>query len=119
MSPRGGAAHGHLHEAAVMQEGIVEKGCAQYMAWFRSQDDPLMRRSREEERYRQGVIRVVRPCASNLLRGHADPLNRRLVNLHALDPLQSFLSRRCARPLTKARMAAWAERLGRARIFQI
>ena len=89
------------------------------MAWFRSEHDPLIRRSREEEGHRQSVIRTVQPCASNLLCGHADSLNRRLGDLHAIEPLQLYLSRGCARPLTKVRMVARAKWLGCARILQI
>ncbi len=70
---RGGTAHRHLQEPAIMQEGIVEKGCAQDMVWFRSQHNPLAGRPREEEGHRQGVIRIVHPFASDILRGHADP----------------------------------------------
>ena len=89
------------------------------MARVRSQHDPLIRRSREEERHRQGVIRIVQPCASNFLCGHADPLDRRLRNLYPLESMQFFLSRGCAHPFTGAAKATRVELLGSARIFQI
>jgi hypothetical protein len=54
-----------------------------------------------------------------VLGGHANALNRRLGDLHALDPLQFFLSRGCAHPMTKARRDARAEWLGRATVFQV
>ena len=82
------------------------------MFWQCVQDDSLVGRLCEDEGYGQRILRKAYGWTPRVLGGHADALKRRLGYLHALAPLQFFLSLGCAHPLTKARMATRAERLG-------
>ncbi len=111
--------HGDLLESFVMDQGGPKDGRAENMLGRRAQHDSLIGRLCEDEGYGQRMLRKAYGWPPRVLGGHADALNRRLGDLHALDPLQFFLSRGCAHPLTKARMDTRTEWLGRARIFQI
>jgi len=101
--------HGDLVKSFVMRQRGPENGGAKDMFRWRPEHDSLIGSLCEDEGYGQRIFRKAFGWTPRVLGGHANALNRRLGNLHTLDPLQFFFSRGCAHPLTKARMATRAD----------